>query len=125
MSDLTLRYLLFGEDRTASKTVKGVGDAAESTASRVSGAVSRMGGAIGGDMGTILGRVSDGLEAAGGKADTSAKKLGAVGGVALATGLALQQMASGDVEAQNKLENAISNTGKAYDDYADRVRRRG
>ena len=121
MSDLTLRYLLFGEDRTASKTVKGVGDAAESTASRVSGAVSRMGGAIGGDMGTILGRVSDGLEAAGGKADTSAKKLGAVGGVALATGLALQQMASGDVEAQNKLENAISNTGKAYDDYADRV----
>ena len=80
-----------------------------------------MGGAIGGDMGTILGRVSDGLEAAGGKADTSAKKLGAVGGVALATGLALQQMASGDVEAQNKLENAISNTGKAYDDYADRV----
>jgi len=121
VSDLTLRYLLFGEDRTASKTVKGVGDAAESTASRVSGAVSRMGGAIGGDMGTILGRVSDGLEAAGGKADTSAKKLSAVGGVALATGLALQQMASGDVEAQNKLENAISNTGKAYDDYADRV----
>ena len=121
MSDLTLRYLLFGEDRTASKTVKGVGDAAESTASRVSGAVSRIGGAIGGDMGTILGRVSDGLEAAGGKADTSAKKLGAVGGVALATGLALQQMASGDVEAQNKLENAVTNTGKAYDDYADRV----
>lgn len=121
MSDLTLRYLLFGEDRTASKTVKGVGDAAESTASRVSGAVSRMGGAIGGDMGTILGRVSDGLEAAGGKADTSAKKLGAVGGVSLATGLALQQMASGDVEAQNKLENAVANTGKAYDDYADRV----
>ena len=121
MSDLTLRYLLFGEDRTASKTVKGVGDAAESTASRVSGAVSRMGGAIGGDMGTILGRVSDGLEAAGGKADTSAKKLSAVGGVALATGLALQQMASGDVEAQNKLENAVTNTGKAYDDYADRV----
>ena len=121
MSDLTLRYLLFGEDRTASKTVKGVGDAAESTASRVSGAVSRMGGAIGGDMGTILGRVSDGLEAAGGKADTNAKKIGAVGGVALATGLALQQMASGDVEAQNKLENAVTNTGKAYDDYADRV----
>ena len=121
MSDLTLRYLLFGEDRTASKTVKGVGDAAESTASRVSGAVSRMGGAIGGDMGTILGRVSDGLEAAGGKADTNAKKIGAVGGVALATGLALQQMASGDVEAQNKLESAVTNTGKAYDDYADRV----
>ncbi len=121
VSDLTLRYLLFGEDRTASKTVKGVGDAAESTASRVSGAVSRMGGAIGGDMGAILGRVSDGLDAVGGKADTNAKKIGAVGGVALATGLALQQMASGDVEAQNKLENAVTNTGKAYDDYADRV----
>jgi len=121
VADLTLRYLLFGEDRTASKTVKGVGDAAESTASRVSGAVSRMGGAIGGDMGTILGRVSDGLDAVGGKSVSAGQKLGAVGGVALATGLALQQMASGDVEAQNKLENAISNTGKAYDDYADRV----
>ena len=121
MSDLTLRYLLFGEDRTASKTVKGVGDAAESTASRVSGAVSRMGGAIGGDMGAILGHVSDGLDAVGGKSVSAGQKLGAVGGVALATGLALQQMASGDVEAQNKLENAVTNTGKAYDDYADRV----
>jgi len=80
-----------------------------------------MGGAIGGDMGTILGRVSDGLDAVGGKSVSAGQKLGAVGGVALATGLALQQMASGDVEAQNKLENAISNTGKAYDDYADRV----
>lgn len=121
MSDLTLRYLLFGEDKTASKTVKGVGDAAESTASRVSGAVGRMGSAIGGDMGEILGRVGDGLDAAGGKADTNAKKLGAVGGVALATGLAMQAMAAGDVEAQNKLENAIANTGKTYDDYAERV----
>lgn len=38
MADLSLKYLLFGEDRTASKAIKGVADTAEDSAGRFSGA---------------------------------------------------------------------------------------
>jgi len=121
VGEVSLRFVLLGEDKSASKAIKGVGAEAESASKKLSGIASRLGGAIGGDMGEILGRVGDGLEAAGGKADNTGRKLGAVGGVALASGLALQTMASGDVEAANKLENAITNTGRSIDDYAGRI----
>lgn len=121
MADVTLKYLLFGEDRTASKTVKGVGDAAEGTASKLSGLTSRLSGVIGGDFGMMLDKFSQTIGVAGDKVDTHGKKLTAIGGVAMGAGLALQQMASGDVEAQNKLAAAIESTGGSMDDYADRV----
>lgn len=38
MSDLSLKYLLFGEDKTASKAIKGVADTAEQSSGRMSGA---------------------------------------------------------------------------------------
>lgn len=121
MGDITLRYLLFGEDRSASKTFKGVGDAAESTASRIGGMVSRLGGAVGGDFGELLSRASAGIDALGGSGDKMAKRLGAAGGVALASGVAMQKMASGDVEAHNALVNAVENSGASFDDFAEQV----
>ena len=121
MADLTLRYLLFGEDKTASKAVKGVGDTAESTASRVSSAVSRLGSAIGGDMGELLGRAAEAMDGLAGRGDKLGKRMLAVGSIAMGAGLAMQQMAAGDVEAQNRLTAAIEATGNSVDDYADRV----
>lgn len=38
MADLSLKYLLFGEDRTASKAIKGVADTADDSSKRFSGA---------------------------------------------------------------------------------------
>ncbi|HEY1179927.1 MAG TPA: hypothetical protein VGF17_27540 [Phytomonospora sp.] len=38
MADLSLKYLLFGEDKTASKAIKGVADTTEKSGSRMSGA---------------------------------------------------------------------------------------
>lgn len=121
MGDVTLRYLLFGEDRSASKAVKGVGEAAESTATKLSGVVSRMGGAIGGDMGQLLDRASQAIGLADGKTEKLGARMLATGTVATGAGIAFQQMASGDVEAQNRLSSAIEATGQSTDDYADRV----
>ncbi len=47
MGDLTLKYLLFGEDRTASKTLKHVGDEAGHTGTRLEGMGSRASNALG------------------------------------------------------------------------------
>lgn len=121
MGDVTLRYLLFGEDRSASKTVKGVGEAAESTATKLSGVVSRLGGALGGDMGQLLDRASQAIGLADGKTEKLGARMLATGTVATGAGLAMQQMASGDVEAQNRLSSAIEATGQSTDDYSDRV----
>lgn len=46
MSDMKLSYLLFGEDRTASKTLRKVGDEAGHTGSRLEGMGSRASGAL-------------------------------------------------------------------------------
>jgi len=50
MADKTIKMLLVGEDRSASKTLKGVGDAAEKTGGRLS----RMGEIAGGVLGADL-----------------------------------------------------------------------
>jgi TP901 family phage tail tape measure protein len=47
MTDLSLKYLLFGEDRSASKAIKGVGAEAESTSSKLGNAAKQAGMAIG------------------------------------------------------------------------------
>jgi len=46
VADLTLKYLLFGEDRTASRTLRKVGDEAGHTGSRLEGMGSRASGAL-------------------------------------------------------------------------------
>lgn len=121
MSEVTLKYLLFGEDRGASKAVKGVGEQAESAASKLSGAVGRMGSVVGGEVGELLDRAAQGMEAMGSRSDKLGKRLMGVGSVAVGAGLAMQQMASGDVEAQNRLAAAVEATGKSVDDYADQI----
>lgn len=121
MADVSLRYLLYGEDKTASKAVKKVGEDAESTASKLSGAIGRMGSVVGGEVGDLLDRAAQGMSALDGRGDRLGKRLVMVGSVAAGAGLAMQQMAAGDVEAQNRLEAAINATGKSVDDYADSV----
>lgn len=44
MSDVTLKYLLFGEDRTASKTLRNLGGEADKAGSRLEGIGARLGG---------------------------------------------------------------------------------
>ena len=60
--DVTLRYLIFGEDRSASKAIQGTATKAERAASAVSRSVGKIGSAIGGPVGDLLGRVSEGID---------------------------------------------------------------
>ncbi len=118
MADLSLRYLLYGEDRTASKSIKGVGAQASSTASLVSGGLGKIGSMLGGEVGDMLNRVSAGFDTIGGKATGMGAKL-AVGGTAMmGLGLAMQAMASKDIESMKQLNAAVEATGKGYDGFA-------
>ena len=93
MADLSLRYLLFGEDKTASSSIKGVGTQASSTASLVAGGMSKLGGAVGGEVGAMIDRVAEGFSQVGEKAKGMGAKL-AIGGAAITgLGAAFQTMA--------------------------------
>lgn len=121
MTDISLRYLLFGEDRSASKTAHGVAHEAEGSASKVGAAFGRMGHVIGGEVGEVLDKVGEGLEQIG----EHSKKMSAgliVGGSALTgVGAALQMIGSKDKQAQDQLRQAITNTGQSYADYREEI----
>lgn len=121
MADVTLKYLLFGEDRSASRTVKKVAEDAESASSKVAGAVGRLGSTVGGELGDLLDRASQGIASLDGRGDKLGKRLLAVGSIATGAGIAMQQMASGDVEAQNRLDSAVASTGKTVEDFQGKV----
>lgn len=123
MSDITLRAILLGEDRSASKAVKGVGSAAEGASGKLGALSTRLGNLIGGDAGELLGKVSEGFDAAGEASGRSSKIMMGVGGVAAGAGLAMQKMASGDVRAAQQLEAAVKATGKGYDGFGEDVDR--
>jgi hypothetical protein len=121
MADLSLKYLLFGEDRSASKTIKGVGAQAQTTAGAVGSAVGRIGETVGGEVGDMLGRVSAGFEQVGERGKGMAPKLMAGGSAIMGLGVAMQAMASSDVESMNQLDAAVEATGRGYDAFGDDV----
>lgn len=110
MTDISLRYLLFGEDRSASKT-----------ASKVGGAFSDLGNKIGGEVGDLLNRVGEGIDSISEHSKSVGKAMLAVGGVVAGVGVALQAVGSKDKAAMNALEVAIRNTGHSAHDYADDI----
>jgi hypothetical protein len=121
VADLSLRYLLYGEDKTASKSIKGVGTQASSTASLISGGMSKMGSMIGGEVGDMLNRVSAGFDQIGEKSKGMGAKMVMGGTAVMGLGLAMQTMASKDVAAQQQLDAAVAATGKGYDAFGGQV----
>lgn len=121
MTDVSLRYLLFGEDRTASAAVKGVENVATRSGQAVGDAFSKMGNAIGGEVGEVLNKAGEGIA----KITESMHGMGpalTAGGAAIAgIGAALTAMGSKEKEAQNAIKAAIEGTGKSYDDYKDKI----
>lgn len=121
--DISLRYLLLGEDRSASSSMKRVGDNAEGAGKRVAGGLSRLSGIVGGEVGEMLERVSRGVESIGEAHRGVGPKLAAIGGVAAGVGIAMQTMASGDIRAQQQLTAAVDATGKGYEGFGEDVER--
>lgn len=112
MGDVTLRYLLFGEDKTASKALKGVGAQADKTGRKIDGFGSRAAGALG-TLGKVAGGVAltgiaalgagvwEGVKAAG-RYETLAKKTAAV---LTSTGNAAKQSVQGIQDRAAALES--------------------
>ena len=115
MSDKNLRFLLFGEDRTAGKQFSKTAEDANSATGRIGASFSKMSGYIGGEVGDLVGRVGEGFT----KMSENSGKLGdkfmAVGGIIGGVGVAAQQFASQDQAAHQQLQAAIDATGKSYD----------
>lgn len=121
MSDLSLRYLLFGEDRTASKSIKDVGSAAGATGKSVATGLRGIGSLVGGEVGEMIDRVSAGFEQIGEKSKGMAPKLLAGGAALTGIGAALAMIGSKDKVAAEQLQVSIENTGQSFSDYQDQI----
>lgn len=121
MTDVSLRYLLFGEDRTASKSVKEVEGTATRAGKTVGGAFSKMGSVIGGEVGELISRVGEGIQKLSESAHGMAPKLAASGAAVGGLGAALSVLGSKDKEAQNQLQASLSATGNSISDYKEEI----
>lgn len=110
MTDLSLRYLLFGEDKTASSTIGKVG-----------GAFHKLGSQIGGEFGEIIDKVGDGIDNIGEHAHSMSAKITGVGAVIGGVGVALQLAGSKEKQGSEQLNAAINATGKSADDYKESI----
>lgn len=117
MSDVSLRYLLFGEDRSASRSIKGVESTATRSGKAVGASFSKMGAMIGGEVGDMLTRAGEGITALSESAKGMGPKLAAGGAAATGLGVALSMMGSKDKEAQNALQAALVATGHSMEEF--------
>ena len=121
MADLSLKYLLFGEDRTASKSIKGVGSQAQTTAGMVHNGIGKIGSIVGGEIGDMIDRVTAGFDSIGEHQKGMGAKI-AAGGVAIAgLGMAVQAVGSADSAATAQLGAAIKAQGGDISDYKDQI----
>lgn len=114
-NDVTARFLgdTSGLDK-ASKHVDGI-------TGHIGSAFSRMGGQIGGEIGTLVSNVGDGFSKISESGGAMSAKFGAAGGAALALGLSLEMLGSKDKAAQQQLKTSIEDTGNTWDDYEGKV----
>jgi hypothetical protein len=121
VADLSLKYLLFGEDRTASKAIKGVGTQAGSTGSLVGKSLSGIGSMVGGEIGDMIDRVTSGFDSIGAHQKGMSAKIVAGGAAIMGIGAAVQAVGSADSAATAQLSAAIKAQGGDISDYKDEI----
>jgi hypothetical protein len=121
MTDVSLRYLLFGDDRSASKAVKGVESTATRSSKVVGASFAKMGSMIGGEVGDLVSRVGEGLTSLGDSAKGMGPKLQVAGGALAGVGAGLSMLGSADKQAEAALSAAFTGIGKSVDDYKSKV----
>jgi hypothetical protein len=110
MTDVSLRYLLFGDDRSASKAVKGVESTATRSSKVVGASFAKMGSMIGGEVGDLVY-----------SAKGMGPKLQVAGGALAGVGAGLSMLGSADKQAEAALSAAFTGIGKSVDDYKSKV----
>lgn len=110
MTDLTLRYILLGEDKNATSTMGKVG-----------GAIGKLGSTIGGEFGELISKVGEGLDGLAGKQASLGQKFMGAGGLAASLGTAMSIMGSSNKQADDQLAAAIKASGRNIDDYQGQI----
>lgn len=100
---------------------KKVEDAGEAMASKVSGSVSKLGNAIGGEVGEIVNRFGEGFEQITKSGTSALTKISVGAGVVAGVGVAIQAMTSKSQAAEQQLEAQVNTTGDSWDDYSKKV----
>jgi hypothetical protein len=120
MSDKSLRFLLFGEDKGASGVFGALGVHANSVSGAISSSFGKMGHAIGGELGSLIGETADKFSELGEHASKGAKLL--AGGAAItAIGTGLQFLGSAEQQATDQLKAAVDASGHSWEDYEGQV----
>jgi hypothetical protein len=121
MAERSMKWVLTGEDRSASSTLGKAAQAGESASQKIGGAFTKLGDQIGGSFGAVLTRVGEGIESVGEHGISLGKKLAIGGGVVAGVGVALTAMGSKGKQATDQLKQSILNTGASYGDFADKI----
>lgn len=121
MTDITLRALLYGVDKSASSSIRGVGKEAHSMAGTVGGAFSKLGSTIGGEVGEVLDKIGAGLEHIGEHGMSMGQKLQAGGAAVTGLGAALQMIGSKDKQAMDQLKASVQAAGGNWETYHEEV----
>jgi len=121
MAERSMKFVLTGEDRSASSTLGKAATAGETASQKIGGAFIKLGDQIGGSFGAVLNKVGEGIESVGEHGISLGKKLAIGGGVAAGLGVALTAMGSKGKQATDQLKQSILNTGASYGDFADKI----
>lgn len=116
-----MKWVLTGEDRSASSTLGKAATAGEDASSKIGGAFQKLGSQIGGPFGAVLDKLGAGLEQSGEKGLSLGKKF-AIGGAAVAgVGALLTAAGSKEKQATDQLKASVDSTGESYSEYADKI----
>lgn len=112
--DLTWKL---GVQDNASHKFGDVAEAGEKMSSRIGAGIGKLGDAIGGEVGELVSKFSEGFEKIGESGQSNLKKI-AVGGAALTgLGVGMQLFASKGQAAEQQLKAAVDATGDSWEDY--------
>lgn len=117
MPDVSLKYLLYGDDVSASKSVENVGSVGQQTAGAIGKSFGALGNAVGGEVGEMANSVQMALDGIGERAAGLGAKLTAAGGIFAGVGVAMDEFAKSDVESKAQLKSSVEASGHSFEEY--------
>jgi hypothetical protein len=116
MATKALKFLLFGEDKGAGGLFSALGSHATSTSGAIRDSFHKMGAAIGGELGEVISKASEGLDILA-EHGSKGQKLLAGGAAVAGIGTALQMLGSAEQQATAQLKAAVDASGYSWEEY--------
>ena len=120
MATKALKFLLFGEDKGAGGLFNALGSHAHTTSGAIRDSFHAMGTAIGGELGDVIGKASEGLDILA-EHGSKGQKLLAGGAAVAGIGTALQFLGSAEQQATDQLKAAVEASGHSWEEYEKQV----